>query len=115
MERIKELRKALSLSQDAFGKKLGVTGTAVSRIEKGERSLTEQMALSICREFRVNYYWLMNGDGEMFTGVPDCILDELVEEYNLDELDRQILEYYLNLPEEHRKVVKEVLMNIFKK
>ena len=50
------LRKELGLSQDAFRKKLGVTGTAVFRIEKGERALTEQMALSICREFRVNYY-----------------------------------------------------------
>ena len=114
-ERVKMVRKELHLTLEKFGEKLGVGKTAISNIEIGNRNLTEQMALSICREFRVNYYWLMNGDGEMFTGVPDCILDELVEEYNLDELDRQILEYYLNLPEEHRKVVKEVLMNMFKK
>ena len=50
-ERLKQLRKALSLSQEAFGSKLGVTGPAVSKIESGDRSLTEQMALSIIREF----------------------------------------------------------------
>lgn len=113
MERIRELRKALGLSQDSFGKKLGVTGTAVSRYEKGERSLTEQMALSICREFRVNYHWLMYGDGEMFAGTPQSVVDEIAEEYDLDEKDRKIIEKYLSLTKEQRKVIKDYLESIF--
>ena len=113
MERIRDLRKALALSQDTFGKKLGVTGTAVSRIEKGERSLTEQMALSICREFRVNYHWLTEGEGEMFSGTPESIVDEIVEEYNLDEIDRKIIEKYLSMSAEQRKVIKDYLASIF--
>ena len=48
-ERLKAIRKKLSLSQEAFGKKLGVTGTAISRIEIGNRAITEQMILAICR------------------------------------------------------------------
>lgn len=113
MERIRELRKSLGLSQDSFGKRLGVTGTAISRYEKGERTLTEQMALAICREFRVNYYWLTEGMGEMFTGTPQSVVDEIAEEYNLDDLDKKIIEKYLELSEEHRKVVKDYLSNIF--
>lgn len=66
-ERIKHLRiDNLHLSQDAFGKRLGITGAAVSRIEKGERAVTEQMTLAICREFNVNEEWLRNGTGETF-------------------------------------------------
>lgn len=107
------LRKELGLSQDAFGKKLGVTGTAVSRIEKGERALTEQMALSICREFRVNYYWLTEGELPMFSGTPESVVDEIAEDYNLDDLDKKIIKKYLELPEDKRKAIKEYLKSIF--
>ena len=65
-ERVKHLRSDLHLSQDAFGKRLGITGAAVSRIEKGERAVTEHMTLAICREFNVSEEWLRNGTGDMF-------------------------------------------------
>lgn len=113
MERIKELRKCLGLSQDAFGERLGVTGAAVSRIEKGERGLTEQMALSICREFRVNYLWLMEGKGDIFFGTPESVVDELAEDYKLDDIDKKIIEKYLELSEEQRAVIKGYLKNVF--
>ena len=113
MERIKLLRKALKLSQDAFGKKLGITGGGISKIENGERALTEQMALAICREFRVNYYWLMDGEGDMFTGTPTSVVDEIAEDYNLDELDKKIIEKYLDLNAEQRQVIKDYLRSLF--
>lgn len=65
-ERIKDVRNSLGLTLEKFGEKLGVTKTAISRLEKGERSLTEQMTKSICREFSVDYMWLTTGEGEMF-------------------------------------------------
>lgn len=68
-ERVKMIRKSLSLSQEAFGAKLGVTGPGISKIESGDRNLTEQMMLSIIREFNVNENWLRNGTGEMFAEV----------------------------------------------
>ena len=57
-ERIKKKKKTLGLTLEKFGEKLGVTKTAISRIEKGERGRTEQMTKSICREFNVDYIWL---------------------------------------------------------
>lgn len=66
-ERVKYLRNdMLHLSQDAFGKRLGVTGAAISRMEAGGRAVTDQMVLAICREFNVNEEWLRNGTGETF-------------------------------------------------
>ena len=41
--RIKQLRKALNFTMETFGSRLGVTRTAISNIENGHRSLTEQM------------------------------------------------------------------------
>lgn len=65
-ERIKQLRKALNLTQDAFGNELGITKSSVSRIEAGIINLTDQMAKLICRTFNVDYFWLTEGVGEMF-------------------------------------------------
>lgn len=65
-ERIKELRKALCLTQDDFAKRLGITGGGVSKLENGTRNITEQMVLSICREFNVSHAWLVDGVGDMF-------------------------------------------------
>jgi transcriptional regulator with XRE-family HTH domain len=64
-ERVKEIRKYLNLTLEKFGEKLGVGKTAISKIEKNERSLTDQMAKSICREFNVNEHWLRTGEGDM--------------------------------------------------
>lgn len=65
-ERIKELRKSLGYTLDKFSSKLGVSKSAISNIERGERSLTEQMLKSILREFDVSENWLRSGEGEMF-------------------------------------------------
>lgn len=71
--RIKQLRKYLKLSQEEFGHRLGVTGVAISRIEKGDRNVTEQMTLSVCREFAVDYGWLTTGEGQMFVEENDVL------------------------------------------
>ena len=65
-ERVKELRKSLGLTLEKFGDRLGVTKVAISNIEKGNRNLTEQMTKAICREYNVNYDYLVYGDGEMY-------------------------------------------------
>ena len=76
-ERIKDVRNSLGLTLEKFGEKLGVTKTAISRLEKGERSLTEQMTKSICREFSVDYMWLTTGEGEMFVESDDDFFERI--------------------------------------
>ena len=46
-ERIKELRKVLGLTQTAFASSIGLTGAAITRIEKGDRNPSNQALLSI--------------------------------------------------------------------
>lgn len=106
-ERVKEVRKSLNMTLEKFGEKLGVTKVAISNIEKGNRNLTEQMVKSICREYNVNYDYLMYGKGDVFDDLPQTILDELCAQYNLDELDRQIVDIYISLPKQLRDSVKE--------
>lgn len=112
-ERLKELRNALGLSMEKFAGKIGVTRSAISRLESGNIKFTEQMLLSICREFRVNYFWLTEGKGDMFTGTPQTVVEELAEDYDLDDIDKKIIEKYLELSADKRKVLKEYLKSIF--
>lgn len=112
-ERIKEIRKALNLTLEKFGEKLGVKRGAISNLESGARNLTEQMATAICREYNVNYDWLKEEEGEMFSDLPQTILDELCKEYGCDDLDRSLIEEYLKLTPEDRKVLKSYIRNVF--
>lgn len=55
------------MTQDEFGKKIGITSSAISDIEKGRRNLTDRNIAIICKEFRIDYHWLTTGEGEMFS------------------------------------------------
>lgn len=114
-ERVREIRKALGLTLEKFGDKLGVGKTAISKIEKGENALTDQMAKSICREFNVSYDYLTYGDGDMFDSLPQTILDELCQQYDLDDLDRKILDLYVSFPKELRDTIKNYIRDHFTK
>lgn len=111
-ERVKEIRKILNLTLEKFGKILGVGKSAISKIENGERSLTEQMAKSICREYNVSYLWLTEGIGDIFTTTPESVVEELAEDYKLDEMDKKIIEKYLELSAEQRDVIKSYIKSI---
>ncbi len=111
-ERVNQLRSALNLTLERFGERLGVTKTAISYIEKGNRNLTEQMIKSICREFNVNYDWLVYGDGDMFSELPKTILDELCRVYDLDATDRKMVEAYIKMNKQSRQVLKDYIMCI---
>lgn len=65
-ERVREVRNALGLTLEKFGEHIGLKKAAVSLIENGKNSVTEQVTKSICREFNVDYIWLTTGEGEMF-------------------------------------------------
>lgn len=114
-ERVKELRtNLLDLTLEKFGERLGVTKTTISRIERGVNSLTDQMAKAICREYNVNYFWLTEGDGDPFIGLPETTLDELCLEYGLDDFERSIIFEYIKLSKSERDVIKRYISKIQK-
>lgn len=76
-ERVKEVRKTLGLTLEKFGDRLGIKKAAVSKIEKGENSLTDANIKAICREFSVDYIWLTTGEGEMFVETDDDFFERI--------------------------------------
>lgn len=114
-ERVREIRKELGLTLEKFGEKLGVKKNAISQLENGRNALTDQMVKAICREYNVNYDYLMSGEGEMFDDLPQTVLDELCAQYDLDDLDRTLVEMYLEMPEQVRDYLKQEIMKRFLK
>lgn len=76
-ERVREVRNALGLTLEKFGERIGLKKAAVSLIENGKNSVTEQVVKSICREFGVDYIWLTTGDGEMFVESDDDFMEKI--------------------------------------
>lgn len=114
-ERIRLIRKELNLTLEKFGEKLGVGKTAISKLEKGERSLTDQMARAICREYNVSYDYLINGEGKMFDDLPQTVLDELCTQYDLSDFDRMLVEMYVELPKELREQAENCIKKFLEK
>lgn len=112
-ERLAELRNTLDLTMEKFGSRIGISRSGISKMENGSSGLSEQTVLSICREYHVNYFWLTEGKGEMFTDTPRTIIEKISEEYNLDELDQKILTKFLELKPEERKIIKDYMKSIF--
>ena len=114
-KRIKLIRNKLNMTMEVFGNGIGVTKSTISNIENGNRYASKTIIKLICKEYRVNYFWLTEESGDMFTNLPETLIDELVEEYNLDEFDKTIILEYLNLNKQHRDIIKTYLKNIIKK
>ena len=110
--RLKDIRKALRLTQKEFAARLGITDSGISRLEKGQNQLTDQLIRAICREYKVNYEYLKNGIGERFVEVPQTGVDELCEQYDLDDFDRIMLQEYLKMDEASRNVLKTYIRKI---
>lgn len=114
-ERVNQIRKTLDLTLEKFGEKLGVQKSSISKIEKGRVALSDQMAKSICREYNVNYDYLMYGEGEMFDDLPQTIVDELCAQYDLNDFDKALVEMYVSLPAGNRERIKEYMKQLVKK
>lgn len=116
-QRVKELRKELNLTLEKFGKPLGVGKTAISKIENGENSLTDQMIISICREYNASEEWLRSGVGEMFVPltrnqvIADFAADLIKEE---DSFKSKLIEALANLNEEEWKVLGKLAADLTK-
>lgn len=64
-DRIKMIREYYKLTQDEFGKRIGSARNTIANYENGNRSPSNSVILSICREFNVSEKWLRDGSGEM--------------------------------------------------
>lgn len=110
-ERIKELRLKLGLSQDEFGRRLGVTRGAITNIELNKVEPKPLFIDLMCREFHVNEAWLRTGEGEMF--VPRDRSDAIAQEVNRfmadhpDSFRERLISLLIRLDEKQWEVLEQ--------
>jgi transcriptional regulator with XRE-family HTH domain len=65
--RIKQLRKALNMTQAGFSQVISLSSGYLAGIETEKRKVNNRIIKLICSSFNANEHWLRRGDGEMFT------------------------------------------------
>lgn len=113
-ERIRKLRKTLELTQQEFGKRIGMKRNSIALIEGG-RNTSEQTIFAICREFNVNEEWLRTGNGKMFNLVPEEDLYSKAAASILkdnDALAIEALKLYFELSPEAKKSVTDYILQL---
>ena len=111
-DRIKEIRKGLGLTMKAFGSSLGLSESAISRIESGSANPSEAIVKLICSKYHVDYFWLTEGIGEPFLDGMDAIVDELAAEKGYDAKTVELVKRLFSLPEEQFDLVLGMIKNM---
>ena len=113
--RIQQIRKTAKMTQDEFADKIGLSKNFVWMIEKGERTPSERTIKDICREFKVNYDWLVNGTGDMFQdddSDAQAIVDSVMTGDN--DFAKKTLVKFARLSEERWRQLQEILEELEK-
>ena len=117
-ERIRMLRKIhLSMTQDAFGAKLGVNRDVIANIERNRLVRPEQkepLYRLICSTFNVSYEWLTTGEGEMKVETKEDALTRFSEQYGLPDYAKQMLSTLMKL-DEHDQIATLRMMEALAK
>lgn len=111
-ERIRAVRKQIGLNQTEFGKKIGLQQSSLGQIEIGVRTATDRTIFLISEKYNVNENWLRTGEGNMFVAVNPTIISELSQQYKLDNFEKAMIECYLNMHPDDRKVLKEYVHSL---
>lgn len=108
-ERIKNLRKSESLTQQLFAEKIGSTQNVLANYESGRRNPSSSVINNICKTFNVSEVWLRTGKGEMFVQREpqplEILLEKLLGAENVTEADRVLMKNFLELSDASRQEV----------
>ena len=108
-ERLRKIRIEQKMSQEEFGKWLGISKSGVSEIESGRRNVTEQHIIML-KNHGVNEHWLRTGEGEMFLTVdPEDALMEKVGRMLADKPEsfrRRLVSALMDLSDEDLEYLK---------
>ena len=90
-ERIKEARTAFGMSQKEFAEKAGLSGSSISRIEKGEIIPSAKTAKQLCIAHNIRRDWLEEGTGPMSAPPPDENEEAVMAAFDKDDENKKAL------------------------
>lgn len=118
MNRIRELRKELSLTMKELGRYIGVAESTISLYESGKREPDNKTLVKLADYFNVSVdYLLGRSDFRNFEEMYDSLAnsEEIKKPINEDELDKELLELLTNLNDDDIPVVEAFLSALTKR
>ena len=112
-ERIKQLRKALGLTQQEFAERVGIKRNAVANYETGRNEPIGSVVNLICNEYNVNPDWLRDGTGEMFIDPATFSLDEYAQANKLSKTEISIIRGFMELDPDVRSAIYDIFKTAF--
>ena len=113
--RIKEVRKAENLTQQAFADRLGIKQNTVASYEMGRIGISDAVVTSICREFSINENWLRTGEGEMKISKDEIFGDILADIITGDDdFIKDLVTAYMTLDKTSKDALKKLANNMIK-
>ena len=112
-ERLKELRKALHLTQKVFAERIGAKQNTIATYEMGRNNPSDPVIHSICIAFGVNEDWLRNGVGDMFVTPATFSLDEYAQVNKLNKTEISIIRGFMELDPATRQAIYNIFVNAF--
>lgn len=112
-DRIKQLRKALGMTQQKFADAIGVKQNTVAQYEMGRNEPIDSVVNLICKEYNVNPDWLRNGSGEMFIKPATFSLDEYAQSNKLNKTEISIIRGFMELDPATRQAIYNIFVNAF--
>lgn len=118
-ERVKELRKQINLTQQAFADRLNLKRNTVGSYEVNVVEPSDRTISDICREFNVNETWLRTGEGEMFNQITrsekiTAFLTDITADEG-DDFKRRFVEMLAELEPEDWKLLERMAEKLKKK
>jgi transcriptional regulator with XRE-family HTH domain len=79
-DRLKTIRKTLSVSQKIFARGIFISTSYYAGIETGHRQVNDRIVDLVCKIYNVNKDWILTGRGDIFDSPPpDVRLKELMD------------------------------------
>ena len=122
--RMREVRKALGLTQEKMVENFDIGRANYSRIEKGEVFPNPSMLNTLRTQFNVSLDWLITNNDNMFIpedgdrrkeaidpgDYPDEIQDLLKHMKDIPMIKHAVLGFYLEYKIEHKKIIHEAVL-----
>jgi transcriptional regulator with XRE-family HTH domain len=81
-DRIRQVRKALNLSQAQFARAIFISNGYIAELECGHKKANDRITHFISVTFGVSETWLKTGEGDMFYKSPDEKLRRMISLFN---------------------------------
>ena len=117
-DRITSIRKDLSLSQTAFGERIGVSRSVIQNIDDHNTEPKPLLLKQICKEFNVDAHWLETGEGnnKFRPQTKNTVIQNFISEVMKDDEEafrRRYVEMLANLDDDGWILLEKMLDTLY--